>query len=145
MLVIRNSIPGDTWLMLPTVRQADIDELAAMGATPEQCIRYGIQLSTHCVTVFLDGEPAGVVGVIDYDGYRLPWAVFTTAIERHPLAFLRGAKAWMKKVEGYLLNYVDARNTVTIRWLRWLGFTLDNEPVAHGINGELFHRFTRAA
>lgn len=145
MLVVRDSMPGDTWLMLPTVRQADIDELAAMGATPEQCIRYGIQLSTQCVTVFLDGEPAGVVGVIDYEDYRLPWAVFTTAIERHPLPFLRGAKQWLKGIEGYLLNFVDARNTVTIRWLRWLGFTLDSEPVAHGVHGELFHRFWKAA
>jgi hypothetical protein len=143
-LLVRNTLPGDTWLMLPTVRQADIDELAAMGATPEQCLRFGIQHSSECVTVFLYGEPAGVVGIIDYHEYRLPWAVLTTAIDRHPLPFLRGARAWMQRVQGHLVNFVDARNTVTIRWLQWLGFTLD-EPEPHGINAELFHKFWKLA
>lgn len=141
-LFLREAMPGDTWLMLPSVRQADIDELSALGVTPEKCLRLGLKLSTNAVTIFLHGEPAGIVGVIDYGDYRLPWAVFTTAIDRHPLPFLRGCKAWMDRVDGFLLNYVDARNTMTIRWLKWLGFTID-EPIPYGVNGEPFCRFWR--
>lgn len=143
-LYLRDAMPGDTWLMLPTVRQADIDELRALGATPEQCLRLGLQHSARATTVFLHGEPAGVVGIIDYRDYRLPWAVFTTAIDRHPLPFLRGGRAWMRGVSGLLLNYVDARNTMTIRWLKWLGFTID-DPIPYGVNGEPFSRFWRIA
>lgn len=40
-----------------------------------------------------------------------------------------------------LTNYVDARNAVSIRWLRWLGFEI--EPAApFGIHGLPFHRFS---
>lgn len=141
-LYLREAMPGDTWLMLPNVRQADIDELAAMGATPEQCLRLGIQKSERATTIFLYGEPAGIAGIIDYGEYRLPWGVFTEAIERHPIPFLRASRAWMRGVNGLLLNYVDARQEPTIRWLQWLGFAVD-EPVPYGVNSELFCRFWR--
>jgi hypothetical protein len=139
-LYLRDALPGDTWLMVPDIRQADVDELAALGVTPEQCLRFGIQLSERATTIYLHGEPAGIVGVIDYGEYRLPWACFTTAIDKYPIPFLRGAMAWMRGVDGLLMNYVDARNDATIRWLKWLGFTVD-DPEPYGINGEPFHRF----
>ena len=143
-LYLRDAMPGDTWLMLPNVRQADIDELKALGVTPEQCLRLGLQLSERATTIFLYGEPAGVVGVIDYGQYKLPWAVFTTAIDRHPIPFLRGARAWMRGVDGFLLNYVDARNAATIRWLHWLGFVIE-KPMPYGVNAEPFCRFWRTS
>jgi len=39
-----------------------------------------------------------------------------------------------------LYNYVDARNVKSIKWLRWLGFQLD-EPAPYGVRGLPFHRF----
>lgn len=141
-LFIRDAMPGDTWLILPNVRQPDVDELAALGATPEDCIRTGLEFPAHIA--FIYDEPAAVFGVTEQNGVRVPWAVFTTAIDRHPLIFLRGSKRIADTWEGPLLNYVDARNVLTIKWLKWLGFEVDeSEPL--GINGELFHRFHRCA
>ncbi|WP_458098620.1 hypothetical protein [Roseomonas sp. WA12] len=42
------------------------------------------------------------------------------------------------------VNFVDARNGVHVRWLRWAGFTL--EPATpHGPQGLPFHFFHRTA
>jgi hypothetical protein len=35
-----------------------------------------------------------------------------------------------------LCNVVDVRNTVAIRWLKWLGFEFNVPPAPH--NGQLF-------
>ncbi len=141
MLELRSALPGDTWLILPTVRQADIDELAALGVTPESCLRQGIQLSDEAVMVTIHGEPAGVVGTIETQGCRLVWGVFTTQIDRHPIPFLRACRRWLAD-KGPLLNYCDARNVQTITWLSWLGFHVEH-PEPYGLNGEPFHRFWR--
>jgi hypothetical protein len=142
---IRPAMPGDTWLLLPTVRQPDIDELAALGVTPEMCIRHGLQISSEVFTIFLHGKPAGIFGAAPHPGLHvIPWAVFTTAIDEHPLPFLRASKRYIDSLTDYLENWVDARNTLTIKWLAWLGFTIE-EPLPVGLRGELFHRFWRCA
>lgn len=136
---MREAMPGDTWLMLPDVRQSDIDELAALGVTPEQCIRHGMQ---HCRawTAFFNDSIGAIFGIIDYGDYSLPWAVFTNVIERYPITFLRESRHFVRSQKADLVNYVDARNIATVKWLQWLGFTID-ESEPYGLKGELFHRF----
>ncbi len=142
---IRPAMPGDTWLMLPNIRQPDIDELAALGVTPEQCLRHGLQVSQEVFTIFLHGKPAGMFGIVPHPNLTtVPWAVFTTQIDAHPLPFLRASRRYIESLPDYLENWVDARNTLTIKWLTWLGFTIE-EPEAVGLHGELFHRFWRCA
>lgn len=140
----REAKPGDTWLVLPTVRAGDVEELAALDTTPEQCMRFGLQASKRSWMLFIDEEPAGMFGHVEHDGYAVPWAVVTTAAEKHPIPFLRMSRAFIRSLTMPLVNMVDARNTQVIRWLEWLGFTIE-EPVPYGKNGELFHRFTRCA
>jgi hypothetical protein len=142
MLELRPAMLGDTWLCLPTIRQSDIDELAAIGKTPEECIRLGILSSFDAAMITINDEPAGVVGVINYGEFNLIWACFCTVIERHPIPFLRACKRWLKD-KGPLLNYVDARQSRTIEWLQWIGFSVDPEPVPYGLQGEPFHKFWR--
>lgn len=143
-LEIRPSLPGDTWLLANRVRKADVDELwAGLRYTPEQAIRYGLQHSSVVRTAFIEGEAAAIYGVVPREGAGIPWAVFTTTIDRHALTFLRGSRRELESMrEGYdrLVNVVDARNTLAVRWLQWLGFALD-EPVPYGPDGVLFHRF----
>jgi hypothetical protein len=137
MIYIRPSLPGDTWLIKADLRQAEIDEFAAIGFTCEECLALGFD---DAVTLFIAGEPAGMVGITD-DGAL--WGVFTRAIDRHPIAFLRASKRAIEQLDREAGNIVDARNTKAVAWFRWLGFKVsDPEPL--GLNGELFHRFTNA-
>jgi hypothetical protein len=46
----------------------------------------------------------------------------------------------MLKAFPHLVNFVHAKNTTSVRWLRRLGFTL-HEAVPYGALGEPFHPF----
>ena len=139
MIYFRPSIPGDSWLIRSDLRDAEVIELDAIGQTPEWCMTLGAQKS-RALTLFISGEPAGMFGVIRSDEGNLLWGVFTKAIERHPIAFLRFTKRFVASLEFDVLNYVDARNTRAVSWFKWLGFEV-SEPQPFGINGEPFHKF----
>lgn len=74
----------------------------------------------------------------------LLWALSTDEMARHPLASTATTKRYIEYVRRHrfprLMNWVDARNTPSIRWLRRLGFTID-PPEAYGIEQRPFHRF----
>ena len=56
----------------------------------------------------------------------IPWMVATPLLLAHQFYFLRNCKHWVDKLSaGYtsLINCVDARNEVHIKWLKWCGFT----------------------
>lgn len=138
MVKVRPTLPGDTWLILANLRPAEIAEFEALGVTSEECMRLGQSLS-EAQTLFIAGEPAGMFGLMDFGSFDVLWGVFTTVIDRHPLAFLRFTREWMNARSKPIANYVDLRNMQAVRWFKWLGFTL-SKPVPYGVHGELFSR-----
>jgi hypothetical protein len=132
------------------MRKADRDEvLAASGKTPFEALAYSLRKSSIAYTGLINGQPEVMFGVGDINilnAVGAPWLLGTDAVERNYLAFLRRSVVWKRFfLERYavLRNLVDARNTVSIRWLRWLGFTF-SEPV--NLRGHDFYLFemTRA-
>ena len=86
-----------------------------------------------------NGETAGIVGIIDDQ----IWMLCTPVIHQYPLTFAREAKRWLdSRTEPYLWNVVDKRNTVHIKLLKFLGFTL-HEELLFGPNNLPFIRFDR--
>lgn len=72
-----------------------------------------------------------------------PWLVGTDRLTLHPSALNRGTRSYLGKVRQLfpkLFNYVDARNLPSIRWLRRMGFQID-EPMPFGLAAMPFHRF----
>lgn len=89
-----------------------------------------------------DGRIAGLAGI--QQGGRI-WMLCTNAIENYPVHFAREAKRYIEGLnEPYLWNIVDNRNTIHIKLLKFLGFTL-REEVRHGPNNLSFTRFERCA
>ncbi len=140
MIRTRPTLPGDYWLFLDDLRQAEIDELAALDTTCERCMRLGL-LAGGAQTVFINDEPAAMFGIVDFGDFNQVWAVFTRAIDRHPIAFLRESKRLADTFPCEVVNFVDARNVKAVKWFRWLGFEV-SEAEPFGMNGELFHRFS---
>lgn len=134
-------------LLLPHVRQEDIVELAAVGETPESCLKTGLEVSEYAFSVFFNGEIVCIFGVGTASllgGEGVPWMVGSDRLNRCVPGFLRRSRAAVRILQDrYLLleNWVDARNERAIRWLRWLGFEI-HDAAPRGNNGELFHRFT---
>lgn len=130
--------------LAPKVRQADRDEiLAASGSLPLRALVEGIKSSREAYTVLFHGEPCFIFGVVDLGATGAVWALGSDEVALFKRTFLRESRAWLEKLgEGfeYVGNLIDARNTVHIRWLEWLGFTFCEE---HFRNGYKFLRFSK--
>ena len=67
-----------------------------------------------------NGRIAGMAGV-ESDG--LIWMLCTDAIDDYPVTFAREAKRWIEsRKEKLLWNYMDPRNKVHLKLLKFLGF-----------------------
>ena len=87
-----------------------------------------------------DGRIAGLAGIQEGG---LIWMLCTPVILDFPLTFAREAKRFINsRTESVLWNYVDKRNTVHIKLLKFLGFTL-LEEVPFGPNQLPFIRFEK--
>lgn len=129
------------------MRQEDIDEVwAASHQTPFEGLARSVLVSRDTSAGLVNGRAVCMFGVaslmlLSDAGY--PWLLGTTELPRHARKFLResvGALAKMKRDYAVLSNFVDARNTLSIRWLRWLGFEI-KEPIPFGPDRMLFHPF----
>jgi hypothetical protein len=128
-------------------RQADIDEFAALGLTIQQGMIDGINGSRKVSKFVVGGRVVAVFGDADcaeMPGVGVPWMISTVHINRHAKAFLQASKlevADMMTRHAALLNFVDVRNTLAARWLKWVGFQF-HEATVYGKRGELFYPFT---
>ncbi len=127
------------------MRAADRAEVfAASGRSPLSALSFSYRHSSEVWTALFDGRPQVMWGVGDISiltGVGAPWLLGTDAVERNFRGFLRISRDWPAQLLGryrLLRNLVDARNTISIRWLEWLGFRLF-DPVE--INGQPFHLF----
>ena len=71
------------------------------------------------------------------------WLLSTEVMKKAPVAVAKKTKMELDKllqVYPKIGNYVDSEYSLCIRWLCWLGFTVENpEPI--GVRGGLFSKF----
>lgn len=127
------------------MREADrLEVYAAAGKTPGQALAFSLRKSSVAWTWIIDGRPELMFGVADLNilaGVGAPWLLGTDAVLSNQMEFLRSSHEWKNQLlQRYstLRNFVDVRNDVSIRWLKWLGFSI-LEPIEH--RGHRFHIF----
>lgn len=113
------------------MRKADREEIrASSGRSPRAALKFSLEKSTEAWTIIMDGRAEVMFGVGDINvlaGIGAPWLLGTDEFERHYIAILRGSMKWTRQLfsrYSTLRNFVDARNTASLRYLRWLGFTI---------------------
>ena len=127
--------------------QRDIDECwAASHNTPFEALTQSLAASPNAMMGFYKGRVVCMYGVAEMSilsNVGVPWLLGTDEIEKHSKYFLRQNRHYMKEIKrkySLLINFVDARNTVAIRWLKWLGFEVfDAQPF--GPDDVPFRRF----
>ena len=132
------------------MRAADRAECAAVGLEPMPALEAAFKSSAVTWTASVAGEPMCIFGVgaasfLSREGS--PWLLGTDLILAHQLGFLRRSRAVVAEMLGLfprLANVVDARNAMSIRWLRWLGFRV-GDPFPFGLRGEPFRPFEMEA
>lgn len=131
------------------MRKADVDEVSAStGEAVLPALRRSYKASVKCWTAVNQDRPVVIFGVAPFSiltGKGCPWMLATDEIEDIAIPFIRQSRRYVDEMQRsfpVLINRVDARNEVSIKWLKWLGF--DVQPAVNsGLNGEPFHPFER--
>ncbi|MDE6734738.1 MAG: hypothetical protein K2J64_04645 [Desulfovibrio sp.] len=152
----------NTWRIVPAeaahiapiaanMREADRREVrASHGHEPAEALAVSLEHSDMAWTCLVDDEPAFMWGaaragsLITLTGS--PWLLATPAIYRVRNAFLRHSRPYVELMQARfprLENHVHAANRLSLRWLAWCGFTVEETPILR--NGEPFLFFWREA
>lgn len=142
-------------------KREDIEELAdhlreedklevfcSHGYGPRQALTYSFETSKECNSIISDDEKViGMfgIGVTPDNKSAVPWLLASDELSKIAKQFLPESKAWVDRVvEPYdnVFNYVHAANKKSMRWLKWLGFTLDEKAVSYGYHPAPFFKFT---
>lgn len=148
---IRPSVPADVPIVASNMRAADVAELQAAGEQPDKALLHGLLMSKPCLTICkADGTSVAMCGVTpQMEDVGVAWLLGTNELVEDRATrrwLLREGKAQVAKVMRtyrVLWNCVDARNTVHIRWIRWMGFTFIAEHPNYGAEGRLFLEFCK--
>jgi hypothetical protein len=130
------------------MRKEDREEVwASDHHTPAEALKWSWAGSDYTSVAVLDtGAPILVVGLNKRDvlvGSGVVWMLGTNLALKHRKVFMEQAKpiiGEMLEICPRLFNKVHGKNKASIRWLKRLGFTIQ-DPIPHGPDDELFHPF----
>ena len=144
----RLSTLEDIKYLAPRLRQSDKEEiLAGIGKTPYHALLIGY---LECAIVFTivnpKNEPVGIFGVTDCgDGTGAIWLLATDGLAKIQIAFLKECRKVvnvLNKKYKILWNFVDCRNQLHIKWLKWCGFQFINKT-NYGVLNKPFYEFIK--
>jgi len=147
MMQLRDATPADVEYVAAHLRAADVVELRATGLPdPAEAVRESARISTWTRAAVVGDDVAAVYGVTPTaaPGVASPWMLGTDAIHRVGREFLRASVGEVERMMGdnlLLFNRVHVDNTVSLAWLRWLGFTISDKPAHDNPN---FYDFWKA-
>ena len=134
----------DLKFLAPRLRYEDKREvLDSVGLTPYQALTDGFNLSQICLTIVdTKNIPVGMFGVSE-DGAI--WLLATPDIKRIRFSFLRESRKVVNLLNHkykILWNFVDCRNELHLRWLKWCGFKFLRK-INYGVNQKPFYEFIK--
>tara|TARA_R100000808_G_C2147641_1_gene155647 strand:- start:1820 stop:2296 length:477 start_codon:yes stop_codon:yes gene_type:complete len=151
--VVRDFSLTDIKYLSENLRNADLQELYATFGNDSDipCVlAKNLAVTPNAKVIEYKGKPIGVFGVADGHERNLKlgwvWMVGTNDIKKIKTQFLKECKEELEKMQieyDVLCNYVDARNKVHIKWLRWMGFTFLREVPEYGEERKSFYEFAR--
>jgi len=142
---------SDIKYVADNMRQPDLDEIQALGKPDphkalEECYR---DSKPECYSGVHKNIPVSMFGVVphpDNPKQGSIWLLGTDQITNDvPISFLRWSRVFLPTLlKDYELvsNIVDKRNTMHIKWIKWLGFSFLRE-VIYGPENRPFYEFAR--
>lgn len=133
--------------LAPRVRAADAAEIwASNHARPLDALLASL-VSRDTLAGLADGRVMCMFGAkrtTVLSTTASPWLLGANELPEHARAFLRMNREYIRHLQDEydtLVNFVDARNVVALRWIQWLGFKIE-PPVPYGPEMLPFCRFT---
>lgn len=144
--------PADADLLAPRLRDSDLAEIAAGdGREPGEALRHSVANAKFALALREpSGAPVSMLGVgwvaaNPRAGHA--WFVSSPALDAFALVFLehvRGSFDALVAGHDVVSNWIHEPNTVTVRWLTWLGFETLSTHVSER-SGERFLEMARFA
>lgn len=129
-----------------TIRHADLIEVRISGwLDPFKALVNCVRDSDYSAVAIADGDPIAVFGLkrrCALTNTGSPWLIGSEKAMQFKKAFIEAVIPGVKEMLDicpHLVNYVHAENHTSIRWLKRLGFEMD-EPEDIG-GGLMFRRF----
>jgi hypothetical protein len=145
--VVRVARKADAQYIAKRLRKADLLELkATTKSNPSVALMASLWVSNPCYSLLVYGEPVALVGLVPQKDTGVIWMMGTDKMLQIKRPFLRGCKEWVNyflELKPILFNYIHEKNTLHIKWLRWLGFSIINKKDNFGLNGENFYEFVK--
>lgn len=147
----------DSWMQLATkedckyvaenIRLDDKNEIhASSGELPINALLKGLKYSELPIAIYHKNKCVAIFGVVNWGNSGCIWLLGTDDIKLLKITFLRHCRtvlSFLNKRHKVIHNFVDARNTVHINWLRWLGFNFINKQEKYGHEERPFYEFVR--
>jgi hypothetical protein len=136
------------------MRRADELEVLRMGRLndPYLALAEGVMESDAVLAAYTDNGIACIVGVHKFSvlgDHGVIWLLGHDDLERYAVRFLKESRRVLSSFLGrysMLENFVDAENVLTLRWLEWLGFTIDKDkPITTPLGYPFYHVWKEAS
>ncbi|GGD03447.1 hypothetical protein GTQ45_01985 [Pyruvatibacter mobilis] len=145
MPTVRSAVLEDCHNLAPNLRPADAAELRAFaGYEPLEGLVESFKVSAQRYVIEHEGEVLTIFGASPspHDPTcGLAWMMASTSLEDHSIWFLRNTY-WMEKLVDdhydWLFNFIDIRNEVHMKWLRWCGWEFGAVHENFGVEGRPF-------
>lgn len=135
----------DLIYVLSNLREPDKKELQILfgDGWDERILKNWLSMNGVRIAYMDNGEPVAVFGVMQVGNIGSIGMLATNNIEKEIKSFLIQGKIWVdKQLKKYktLVNFVYSENIKAIKWLKWLGFTVEEKQ---GV-GDWFLKFERS-
>lgn len=131
--------------LAPRLRESDILELrAASGDDAETALWTSLTMTPEdmCWTYLVDGKPAAMFGACPlFDNVGGAWLLATDDFFKYKRSVWRFSVEYVDRMmQRYdsIMNFVDLRNTVSLLWLRRLGFKYRDLAPEYGVEHRPF-------
>lgn len=122
---IRPSEAEDINYLYDKLRQADIEEVTAIGSDPLTSLCEGFIFSQECYTFIYNNKPSGMFGLGYLDNnLGSIWFLGSDEVFKVPKEWIKLGRQYINHfLEKYpvLTNMVSVNNTAHIKWLKHLG------------------------
>lgn len=147
-VIVRDSIAWDISHLAENMRLSDVKEVyESHHHSALKAATLSFYNSTLCYTVEHNGKLVMMFGACPYTFLGSKAAIWMLAtknfdkIHRKLIRHSRGFVRHMLTHYSELDNYVSCDNILSVKWLKWMGATLE-EPKPFGIEGRDFIHFT---
>ena len=144
----RLSTLEDIKYLAPRLRKSDKEEiLASVGLTPYEAMMIGYLENVIVFTIVnKNNEPVAIFGINDVgQNVGAIWLLATDKLKDIQYSFLRENKKvidFLNTKYKILWNFVDCRNSLHIKWLKWCGFKFINKQ-NYGVLNQPFYEIIR--